>query len=298
MKKILLITLCVLGMFGTLKAQENEVIIDGTVGSYTKDMMSRYVPIFTSCTNSVSQQYYLAEEIGKTEGWITKIAFKTDMTWYETDARYIDVLLVNTENSAFNEQDRKFEQLTKEDSYFFGEVAFTPSAWVEIELTKGFLYTGGNILVCINDMTGVAEYQDSWFACFEMPDTEAPRCAYNRNEGNNYVFDVIAKAEPVNEYLWQIPNIKFVFDDSYSIEENTASFNVYPNPVKDELFIATEVQVKEVAIYDIYGRQTMSQQVNETTSQQVVEVADLEAGVYFVNIKTENGNVVKRFVKN
>ena len=298
MKKILLITLCVLSMFGTLKAQENEVIIDGTVGSYTKDMMSRYVPIFTSCTNSVSQQYYLAEEIGETEGWITKIAFKTDMTWYETDARYIDVLLVNTENSAFNEQDRKFEQLTKEDSYFFGEVAFTPSAWVEIELTKGFLYTGGNILVCINDMTGVAEYQDSWFACFEIPDTEAPRCAYNRNEGNNYVFDVIAKAEPVNEYLWQIPNIKFVFDDSYSIEENTASFNIYPNPVKDELFIAAEVQVKEVAIYDIYGRQTMSQQVNETTSQQVVDVAGLETGVYFVNVKTDNGNIVKRFIKN
>ena len=147
-------------------------------------------------------------------------------------------------------------------------------------------------------MTGVAEYQDSWFACFEIPDTEAPRCAYNRNEGNNYVFDVIAKAEPVNEYLWQIPNIKFVFDDSYSIEENTASFNVYPNPVKDELFIATEVQVKEVAIYDIYGRQTISQQVNETTSQQVVDVAGLETGVYFVNVKTDNGNIVKRFVKN
>ncbi len=298
MKKILLITLCVLGMFGTLRAQENEVIIDGTVGSYTKDMMSRYVPIFTSCTNSVSQQYYLAEEIGKTEGWITKIAFKTDMTWYETDARYIDVFLVNTENSAFNVQDRKLEQLTTEDIYFSGEIAFTPSAWIEIELTKGFLYTGGNILVCINDMTGVAEYQDSYFACFEMPDTEAPRCAYNRNEGNNYVFDVIAKAEPVNEYLLQIPNIKFVFNDSYSIEENTASFNVYPNPAKEELLIATEVQVKEVAIYDIYGRQTKVNSLQTTDFVHSVNVADLETGIYFVNIKTDNGNIVKRFVKN
>ena len=76
-----------------------------------------------------------------------------------------------------------------------------------------------------------------------------------------------------------------------------SSINIYPNPVKDELFIATEVRVKEIAIYDVYGRQTMSQQVNETTSQQVVKVADLDAGVYFVNIKTENGNIVKRFVK-
>ena len=76
-----------------------------------------------------------------------------------------------------------------------------------------------------------------------------------------------------------------------------SSINIYPNPVEDELFIATEVRVKEIAIYDVYGRQTMSQQVNETTSQQVVKVADLDAGVYFVNIKTENGNIVKRFVK-
>ena len=41
----------------------------------------------------------------------------------------------------------------------------------------------------------------------------------------------------------------------------------------------------------------MRQRDNETTSQQVVEVADLEAGVYFVNVKTESGNIVKRFVK-
>ena len=84
-----------------------------------------------------------------------------------------------------------------------------------------------------------------------------------------------------------------------SIEELSSSLiNIYPNPVENELFLATEVRVEEIAIYDVYGRQTMSRQVNETTSQQVVEVADLEAGVYFVNIKTENGNVVKRFVKN
>ena len=43
---------------------------------------------------------------------------------------------------------------------------------------------------------------------------------------------------------------------------------------------------------------TTRQQVNKTTSQQVVEVADLEAGVYFINIKTDKGNIVRRFIKN
>lgn len=31
---------------------------------------------------------------------------------------------------------------------------------------------------------------------------------------------------------------------------------VYPNPANDVLFLATEMNVKEVAIYDIYGRET------------------------------------------
>ena len=76
-----------------------------------------------------------------------------------------------------------------------------------------------------------------------------------------------------------------------------SSINIYPNPVKDELFIATEVRVKEIAIYDVYGRQTMSLQVNETTSQQVVKVAELEDGVYLMKVVTNEGEIVKRFVK-
>ena len=81
------------------------------------------------------------------------------------------------------------------------------------------------------------------------------------------------------------------------VDELASSFNIYPNPVKDELFIETEMNVEEVAIYDIYGRQAMSQQVNETASQQVVNVADLNSGIYFVKVVTSEGEIVKRFVK-
>ena len=55
--------------------------------------------------------------------------------------------------------------------------------------------------------------------------------------------------------------------------------------------------MKDIAIYDIYGR-AVRQQVNKTTGQQVIDVADLETGIYFINIKTNNGNIVKRLIKN
>ena len=78
---------------------------------------------------------------------------------------------------------------------------------------------------------------------------------------------------------------------------NELNCDVYPNPASDILTIATEANVEEIAIYDIYGR-AVRQQVNETTGQQVVDVADLENGIYFINIKTDKGNIVKRFIKN
>ncbi len=81
------------------------------------------------------------------------------------------------------------------------------------------------------------------------------------------------------------------------IDELSSSIDIYPNPIGDVLFLATEMNVKEVSIYDIYGRMTTVYSLQSTDFVHSIDVADLEAGVYFVNIKTENGNVVKRFVK-
>ncbi|MBR2052043.1 MAG: S8 family peptidase [Bacteroidales bacterium] len=90
------------------------------------------------------------------------------------------------------------------------------------------------------------------------------------------------------------------YQDVTGIEDNIyrKTAEIYPNPVDDILSIATETQIDEIAIYDIYGRQALSQQVDKSTSQQVVNVGNLKAGVYFIKIKTDKENIVKRFVKN
>lgn len=88
----------------------------------------------------------------------------------------------------------------------------------------------------------------------------------------------------------------FVIEDN-AVEEITPSFNIYPNPVKDRLFIATELNVEEVSIYDIYGKETKVYTLQSTDSINTVDVAELNSGVYFVSIKTDKGNIVRRFVK-
>ena len=91
-----------------------------------------------------------------------------------------------------------------------------------------------------------------------------------------------------------------IIDNGQSIEEYKNDIKVYPNPASDRLTIATEVRVEEIAIYDIYGRLCCRDASNASTSTIDtfnVSVQDLENGIYFINIKTDKGNIVKRFVK-
>jgi hypothetical protein len=52
-----------------------------------------------------------------------------------------------------------------------------------------------------------------------------------------------------------------------------------------------------IEIYDVYGR---IQNISNSATQQLsnsINVDNLNSGVYFVKVVTENGEVVKRFVK-
>lgn len=86
--------------------------------------------------------------------------------------------------------------------------------------------------------------------------------------------------------------------ESYeSVSELSSSTLLFPNPANDKLHIITEVEIEDALVYDVFGRQHDS----KTTKQQneiTIDVAELNNGVYFVMIKTNEGVVTKRFVKN
>ncbi len=82
-----------------------------------------------------------------------------------------------------------------------------------------------------------------------------------------------------------------------AIEEMNASFNIYPNPVNDKLCIETETEIEEVVIYDIYGRVQNLKNSETQKLKNSIDVTNLNSGVYFVKIVTENGEAVQRFIK-
>jgi hypothetical protein len=75
---------------------------------------------------------------------------------------------------------------------------------------------------------------------------------------------------------------------------NPQMFYMYPNPVEDKLYIETDVEIEDVVVYDVYGRQ----QDNVAIRQHFVDVSDLTSGIYLVKIVTNDSGFIRRFVKN
>ena len=114
---------------------------------------------------------------------------------------------------------------------------------------------------------------------------------YTSEFKNNQYVEVVAVYENGKTSIGVVKEI--------TAEENvsdifTDNISVYPNPVQDRLYIEAETQ--NIEIYDIFGRR----QVTETPSHQgnvAIDVENLKAGIYFVKINTEKGNIVKRIIK-
>lgn len=77
-------------------------------------------------------------------------------------------------------------------------------------------------------------------------------------------------------------------------EINANGFKLYPNPVESNLTIDTDEVITEVSIYSLTGVMVYQ---STSVNNNAINVSDLNNGVYFINIKTENGDVMKRFIK-
>ena len=97
----------------------------------------------------------------------------------------------------------------------------------------------------------------------------------------------------------------FMIDDfrvttsALGVNESLAKkFSTYPNPASNVVNISNSnnILLSKVDITDINGRTIKSLEVSNLTEIQM-NVSDLNSGVYFMNIDTDSGKVVKKFIK-
>jgi Secretion system C-terminal sorting domain/Cleaved Adhesin Domain len=101
-----------------------------------------------------------------------------------------------------------------------------------------------------------------------------------------------------DQYVMFLDNIT-VTGTLGSDEFFAGKFATYPNPVKDVLNITASenILVSNVSITDINGRTIQNTSVSNLTEAQI-NVANLNSGIYFLNIDSDAGKAVKKFVKN
>ncbi len=74
----------------------------------------------------------------------------------------------------------------------------------------------------------------------------------------------------------------------------TESIRIYPNPVQNTLSleIAMDIDLKEIVIYNILGKQVLKSKHTN------LNITNLTAGIYILKLETTSGTTaVKRFIK-
>ena len=127
-------------------------------------------------------------------------------------------------------------------------------------------------------------------------------------ESDLYVVEVVALYGDKKSV--GIVKTSFVMDDEDNNEGNENDttnvisnfenrFEIYPNPVNDRLYIETQAltQTLTIEIYDIYGRVQILRNSETQKLSNSIDVSNLKSGIYFVKVRTEEGDIVKRIIK-
>ena len=118
--------------------------------------------------------------------------------------------------------------------------------------------------------------------------TEETRFIDESSANGEYIYSVRAIHEDCNGLFSDITVMNTV-----AIGENSAiSASIYPNPSRDNFTIVCD-DMTYIAVYNVVGNKIMESNVDSNN----YVINGLESGVYFVDIKTTEGNTVKRIVK-
>ena len=73
-------------------------------------------------------------------------------------------------------------------------------------------------------------------------------------------------------------------------------FKIYPNPVKNELFVNTQTDLNSVEIYDVLGKQIL--RLDNIENDKPINLSSLKSGIYFAKFNTQAGNYqTKKIIK-
>ncbi len=83
-----------------------------------------------------------------------------------------------------------------------------------------------------------------------------------------------------------------VLTTTEELGKKTNNISIHPNPANNILYVLNSNDLKEVTVFDVNGKIILLQ--NQPTA---IDIANLNAGIYFIKIKTDQGEFSQKFIK-
>lgn len=103
----------------------------------------------------------------------------------------------------------------------------------------------------------------------------------------------------LNWTLFMIPTPGETNEVNTDVPENLETvFSIYPNPAKDWLTInllSSENFSNSICVYDLFGNKIIEK--NPYNKSQKLEISKLKPGIYFIKVRNDNHQKMKRFLK-
>jgi hypothetical protein len=107
----------------------------------------------------------------------------------------------------------------------------------------------------------------------------------------SYKFEFMgAKSKALGSH--KIYSLNVLDPTSVNTQADIIDIKLYPNPTKDILYLSYGVEIKNIRIYDIYGKQ-----IKQFSTRSKIDVSYLQSGVYFIEVDTKQGVFISKFVK-
>ncbi len=116
----------------------------------------------------------------------------------------------------------------------------------------------------------------------------------------SHISQLIFSAIPVGTATLYVDNVYFSKPDNGSVKEIAfSSFEVYPNPAAEFVkleAVATIGLVSSYTIQGINGQTIASKVLNTSVVSEIINTSSLEAGIYFLQVATEQGTYTHKLI--
>jgi hypothetical protein len=179
--------------------------------------------------------------------------------------------------------------------------ANTICTWIiRLPFSAGYTFAFEKFDLAAGDFVDIYDFTDqnnpAFIARYDIYNMPMLKTAFNVDKSKvlvKFASDTWEQGSGFELGYWQIAGVN---------DRNTfQDVNLYPNPASEKLNVAistNEAQTIHAKVVDVTGKVVFSDRFNHSGSEQVftIPVNNMSKGVYFLNLESEKGNAVYKFI--